>query len=216
MTERTQLDNRLDGLIDIGTIDDTASSDGSTITASIIGAAPESTEDAETDDVERSENVDLWGDAAVLMRPADPDATGACEVMFVRRGDTREVIATKDRRWQLALEKGEVVVRNMVADEEKQITLKLAQDGTLTIVAKKTVISSDDIRLTGALASDAVALASKVDQRNDKVAQALDAFAAAVPVPNDGGAAIHTAFTTVWGAPPTAPSNVGSTKVKTD
>ena len=71
------------------------------------------------------------------------------------------------------------------------------------------------LRLGGPSASDAVALAPTVDSQLDDINQALDAFAVAVPVPNDGGAAIQTAFRAVWGpgAPPRPPSNVGATKV---
>lgn len=71
------------------------------------------------------------------------------------------------------------------------------------------------IRLGDDTASDAVALAPTIDSQFDDINQALDAFAVAVPVPNDGGAFIHTAFTTVWGAgaPPKPASSVGATKV---
>ena len=71
------------------------------------------------------------------------------------------------------------------------------------------------LRLGGPTASDAVALAPGIDTQLDDINQALDAFAVAIPVPNDGGALVHSAFTAVWGAglPPKAPSSVGATKV---
>lgn len=70
--------------------------------------------------------------------------------------------------------------------------------------------------LGGPGASDFVALAPSVDSQFDAINSALDAFAAAIPVPNDGGAAIQTAFKGVWGPglPPTPSSDVGATKVK--
>lgn len=68
------------------------------------------------------------------------------------------------------------------------------------------------IRLGSSAATNKVALAPTIDSQFDKINTALDAFAAAVPVPNDGGLIIHTAFKTPWGVPKPA-SNVGSTKV---
>lgn len=71
------------------------------------------------------------------------------------------------------------------------------------------------LRLGGPGAVDAVALAPPTDSQFDDINQALDAFAVAVPVPNDGGAFIQAAFKAVWGpgAPPKPPSNVGASKV---
>src|SRR6478609_704554 len=113
MSERTELDNRLDGLLAIGNVQETAVGESSTMTATIVGAAPEDLEGADADEVERIEDVDLWGTAALQSRPADPDGDGSCEALFARAGDTREALGTIDRRWQLELEKGESVLRYM-------------------------------------------------------------------------------------------------------
>ena len=76
------------------------------------------------------------------------------------------------------------------------------------------------LRLGGAGAADAVALAPAVDSQFDDINAALDAFAAATPPlsPPDSGAAIHSAFTAVWGkgVPPKAPSSVGAQKVRAE
>jgi hypothetical protein len=71
------------------------------------------------------------------------------------------------------------------------------------------------LRLGDPGATDPVALAPSIDSQFDDINSALDAFAVAVPVPNDGGAFIQSAFKAVWGpgAPPKPPSNVGATKV---
>ncbi len=161
---------------------------------------------------ETMEGAEVYGEAALLFRPADPTTAGAPEVIVWRHGDERIVIATKDRRWQVELEKGDVCLRAFAEDAPK---LYLRADGTAEVVGGTVIVSSDDIRLGGAGPLGAMALASPVDSRNDAVAAALDAFCATAPVPNDGGAAIQTAVKAVWGlgTPPTPPSDVGATKV---
>lgn len=162
---------------------------------------------AEDDDEtgETMPEADVYGEAALLFRPADADASGAPEVIVWRHGDERVVIATKDRRWQVELEKGDVCLRAFGANKPR---LFLRADGTA-------VLEAEEVYLANGAATDKVALATPVNSRNDDVAAALDALAAAVPVPNDGGAAIQTAFKAVWGtgAPPTPASDVGAQKV---
>lgn len=202
--------------------------------------------DDESDDPNGYEdaNAEFWGLASVLYRPQD-----GAETIFWRMGDERVVIATKDRRWQSehTLEKGEAVLRycgdvggagqpdarpyvhlksngEVVANGVKIKLLatgdvEIDADATVTITGNKIVAASNDIRLTGNGASDAVALASKVNDRNDAMAQALDVFCGAVPVSMDGGAALQAAVRAVWtGAMPTgvptASSDVGSDKIK--
>lgn len=170
------------------------------------------------DDDETGETMpaaEVYGEAALLHRPADPDATGAPEVIVWRHGDERIVIATKDRRWQVELEKGDVCLR---AFGDGAPRLFLRADGTVTLEGTTVVVDSDDIRLggSGPLPS-AVALATPTDQRNDAVAAALDVFCGTTAVPNDGGLAIQTAVKLVWGGStpgvPTDASDVGASKV---
>jgi len=61
-----------------------------------------------TEDVD---DCETWGEAAVLARPADPTTDGKMEVLMLRGGDELIAIASKDRRWQISLEKGEVRIR---------------------------------------------------------------------------------------------------------
>lgn len=68
------------------------------------------------------------------------------------------------------------------------------------------------LRLGDDTATSKVALAPSIDSQFDTINIALDAFAAAAPVTGDGGAVIHTAFKTPWGAPK-ASSDVGASKV---
>lgn len=70
----------------------------------------------------------------------------------------------------------------------------------------------------GKNATDFVGRAPPINSQLDDINRALDAFATAVPTPMDGGAAIHTAFTAVWGpgAPPKPSSSVQASKVKAE
>ncbi|MBO6937533.1 MAG: phage baseplate assembly protein [Deltaproteobacteria bacterium] len=76
--------------------------------------------------------------------------------------------------------------------------------------------SDETLSLGAKNASDQVPLASAVNAEIDAIKAALDAFAGIAPVPNDGGAAIHGAFVTAWGTPPTPATDVGSSKVKVE
>lgn len=296
MTDRDPLDSRLDAMIDIGTITSTDLGDGNVLIATLTGDAPadldETTDHADDADVEQVTDVDVWGDPALLSRPAAPSTgsdAGSVEALFLRRGDTREVLGMIDRRWSIdPLEEGEAMLRfcgpiggdgqptirpilhlhadgsiDLYADVVriakddgtrlhvdrtndaitgvaatttlgKDASHKLEIDGdgdTLTAQAGSTKLALDGdadqadlvaatVNLTSATPTDAMALASKVNDRVDSIARALDALAGAIPVPNDGGTALQLPFKVLWGGSmpgvPTAPSNVGSTKIKGD
>ena len=138
---------------------------------------------------------ELWAHAPLLYRPCDPDATGHCEALFMRNGDERIVFATKDRRWQIEVAKGEVIVRAMGPGSPAYIHLKPNGDA---------IVKAGAINLGGS-ATEFVALANKVDAL-------IDAFCDAVPVANDGGAALQTAVKSVW----TPMVSVAATKTKAE
>ena len=79
--------------------------------------------------------VETWGDAPLLYQPLPGG-----EALTVELGDERVVIATKERRWQIAIEAGEVVVRALGQDAAY---VRLSPDGTCTIEAKAVNLGSE-------------------------------------------------------------------------
>lgn len=155
---------------------------------------------------ERRDSRPLYGHAGVLVRPAAPTDAGSFEVIFARVGDDMIPLASRDVRWQVDLEEGEVVVRSM-SDTPARIYLK--PDGSV-------VVEAASIKLGSADANRPPSMADASNELFDKIAAALDAFCTASPTLNDGGAALQTATKAVWGADPKPPADTGSTVVKID
>ena len=134
---------------------------------------------------------ELWGNAAVLMRPADPDADGrAAEVMFFRMGDELVGFASRDTRWQVTLDKGEVCIRALGASAAQ---IRLKPDGT--------------VLLGSGAASDPVALTTQVDANFSTLLTLLQTWTVST---GDGGLALKTAALAL-----TTPT-VAATKVKAE
>lgn len=211
------------------------------------GDDDETTDDSERSglDVEEIDNATMWGIGSILARPASPTSDGRAEAIALTMGDTREVIGWRDLRWQLEhdLAKGDAVLRWLgetggggQPTERPRIHLKA--DGSVEITADVVRIATKDagthatldggaqsvslvaphVNLAAATPSDAMALASKCNDRLDDIDLALDALCGAVPVPTDGGAAIQALVRGAWrgslAGVPTSPSDVGSTKIK--
>jgi hypothetical protein len=73
---------------------------------------------------------EFFGHAAVQYRPPAPSTEGECEVVFARLGDEKVVIASRDKRWQVELADGEVVLRAFGASAAY---VHLKPDGSLSI-----------------------------------------------------------------------------------
>jgi hypothetical protein len=112
------------------------------------------------EDRAETESADVWGCSAMQYRPADPDGDGAAEVLYIRRDGELLPIATRDFRFQVDLEKGEVVVTNN--DKTKPARIWLKADGTLTIEA-------DEVRIGDAAASSTIALGDAVKNHFDSI-----------------------------------------------
>lgn len=180
---RTNVDAEVEGLIGHGNL--TASTSGSasaSVQTTIVGDGPpdlDLTRDhADDPEVEQLTSCDVFGEAGLLWRPADPTAGGACEALFVRSGDTRDVIATKDRRWQVSLEKGEVMLRwmgDLTDTVSTRPVVYLKNDGSVRVEGMKVVIDASDVRLGGDAASAYVALANLVKDRLDTIQSLFNA-----------------------------------------
>lgn len=113
----------------------------------------------------------------------------------------------------------EVLVEFVEGDRTMPIVTHFAGRDGAGWAPRETVIAVADpgelggkIRLGSSGAHEPVALAPRVSERIDKIQAALDAFCAAVPGTQDGGAALQAALSAVWGpgVPPTEPSDVRS------
>lgn len=198
---RSEMLSRIDTLIDFGHVITTALSVRKNVLMCVEGAPGE-----------RADGQPLFSHAAVLVRPAPPTDDGSFEVVYARVGEEMVVLANRDTRWQVDLEEGEVVVRSL---GETAARIYLKPDG-------KVIVEASEIQLGSADASEAVAIASKVNERLDAIARALDALAGATAVAEDGGAALQAALKSQWsGVLPgpgaaTAPADTGATKVKAE
>jgi len=167
----------VESLIDFAYVVGTSiASRAQSVIARVRGDGP--MEGEQSDDGYEEMDAELWGDAPMLYRPADPTNAGSCEGMFVRRGDTRDVIATKDRRWQVSLEKGEVYLRwmgDLTDAVNTRPIVHLKNDGTVLVSGVKIVLDASDVRLGGDTASAYVALANLVKDRLDTIQSLFNA-----------------------------------------
>jgi hypothetical protein len=142
------------------------------------------------EDRAETESADVWGCSAMQYRPADPDGDGAAEVLYIRRDGELLPIATRDFRFQVDLEKGEVVVTNN--DKTKPARIWLRADGTLTIEA-------DEVRIGDAAASSTIALGDAVKNHFDSIRTTFNNHthvAGTLVAPSGGGAVTGLSGTT--------------------
>lgn len=142
MSVRAWASQAIDGLLDFGRVlAGTSQGANKTTLVKIEGLVAGA--EAETID-----GAELWGNAAVQYRPPAPDATGATEILFVRRGDEVIGIATIDRRWQVDLVDGEVVIRALSGTTSR---IRLKPDGSV-------IIEAGVVKLGSSAASEGIAL----------------------------------------------------------
>lgn len=144
------------------------------------------------------EDQELWGSAALLMRPADPDADGrGAEVLFLRLGDELVAIASRDTRNQVSLSKGEVVLRALAG------------------AAKIGLKTNGELHLNGE--DEPIALGDSTDTRISAIESKLNSLIAIF------NAHVHAGVTTGGGSSAVSPtpettltpgSSVGSSSVK--
>jgi hypothetical protein len=187
------IDERVGAVLDFARVRSSAlSSSLKSLLLSLDGAG---TEDGSGTVGETPDEAVSTEHAAILYRPAAPDADGACEAIYLRTGDDVVVLATRDTRWQLSLEEGEVAVRAFGASAA---LVKLRTDGI--------------VELGGVDLVELAAVASKVEQELDLLWDALSSHvhpAGTLLAPN-GAVTGATAVTTTSGSA----GSTGSEKVK--
>lgn len=143
---RSFVGEAVDALLDFGEIVSTTVDAVRSVLATIRGGEVSGgTEDAEDpgedgdDGDEETPGCELWGSPAVLFRPQAPDANGAMEVLFVRRGEELVGVAYRDLRNQGAadLQPGEVLVRGFGASAP---TVLLKPNGNVEIKGAQVLI----------------------------------------------------------------------------
>ena len=107
----------------------------------------------------------LWGHAAIVYRP--PADT---EVIYVRMGEEMVPIASRDVRFSIDVDEGEVVIRNLRSGSPARIRLR--EDGQ--IVLEGGVVRIVDAGDAYSVATKALALAESVDNRLSTVATKFD------------------------------------------
>ena len=151
------------GLIAFGIVTATKiASAASSVLLKVRGDAPD--EVSAGDAVEEEDDAELWAHATLLYRPADSDATGTCETLGVRHGDEIVVCATKDRRWQVSLDKGDCVVRAL-GPSASSVRLTAAGEAVIDAAVVKIggVAAGQHIGLGDAIAGHLSALQTYLD-----------------------------------------------------
>ncbi|MEQ8721045.1 MAG: hypothetical protein RID81_07195 [Sandaracinaceae bacterium] len=156
----------VDALLDFGSV---LSSKLGSSTRSLVGKLRgDETGEDEHEDVE---DCEIWGHAAILWRPAAPSSDGECEAVVWRRGDELVAVATKERRWQVDLEAGEVVIRAFGAGAA---SLRLKPDGSA-------ILEATDIRLGSEAVTNFLARADHVDANLDTILNAFNMHTHSTP-----------------------------------
>ena len=180
------VENAVDTLIDFGTIVKTVLGSNKSVEAEVKGAG-----DSET----TGEDTELWGLASVLERPL-ADA----EVLFMRNGDELIGIATKDRRWQIDLSEGDVVIR---AFGNGTPYIHLKADGDCVLLA-------DNVKIESSLgaASEGIGLGDAIKTWMDNMKTVFDTHTHIYVAPPSG---TNTATATALPVAPT-PGQMASSK----
>lgn len=105
----------------------------------------------------------LWGHAAIVFRP--PADT---EVIFARIGDEMVPVASREVRWAIDVEEGEVVIRNLVSDTASQARIRLKANG-------ECIIDSSKVYIGDGAATEKLALGTAIKGHLDAIKTFLDA-----------------------------------------
>jgi hypothetical protein len=179
-------------VIRFGVVKATSAGASKSVECSIEGAEGEAT----------APDHEMWGHAPLLYKPQ----VGA-ECAYFQLGDEKCTFVTKDRRWQLDVADGEVVLRAMGAGSPAYLQLKPSGEARLF---------SSAIYL-GGTATQFVALANLVTTNLNAIKTHLDALKAALDLHTHTGVTpgILTSGPPAVPSPtPTAPTSVASSQTR--
>lgn len=174
------LDEALDALFDFATAVGSAASDVGEYLLNLRGAGTDDDPDETADD------VIPYGHASILYRPAPEDADGGCEHLFIRRGDELVPVASRDIRWQIDLEEGEVVVRSFGSGAAY---IRLRPDGS--------IVMEGDVNIGAAGATEAVVLGTTLKGHLDDLKLHIDGHTHGFAWTAAAGSAVTTAPSSV-------------------
>lgn len=224
MGMRDMIEEWVSSLLAVGIVKASSIAGGTEPIFRIIG-------DMDPDGNEEMDQIEQFTTAPLCYRPkpAAFDAEGmpieGMEVVFIRWDDERLIIGTKDRRWEVAPDEGEVIVLALGKDGARQalhrlkpdgnqvlegidctldfdgdITIGNASTGAQLVKGGSVTVESSDVKLGSSSASDAVALASKVEAELTSIKTTLDSISGAT-------------FGTPYDWPGVPPRSVGAGKV---
>lgn len=203
MSVRNEMQEYLDGYLDFAGVKTTSIADANSSVVMTVEGDVGPVEEAEELDAESFEH------AAILHRPVAPTADGECETAVWRRGDELVVLASKDRRWQVSIDEGEVVVRAYGQDAPM---LRLDPSGVAYVLAPEVRIEET---------KDGTVESIPLGDVLQRIVDALWAAFQWTPAATDGGAALKVAWTTALttSVPPFNPAvspTVASSKHKVE
>lgn len=176
--------------------------------------------DEDPDGDEELDECEIFGHAPLMYRPSDSSSAGQMEVMFLRDGDERVVISTKDRRWQIEPAKGEVILSALGKDGTAQARISLKADGsiaitsdTVTVTSDTATIVADTIKLGSSGATKHVAFREDLEAALSTVRSIFNTHTHSAGLLLDGSALACTGSTATPSATLTDPGDLGSDKV---
>jgi hypothetical protein len=144
-----------------------AAFDFARVTASSIGsrsnsvlATIQANTNPESSESEQIPAQALWGHAAILYRPAAATSEGSLEVFIQRRGEDFVPVASRDLRWQIAIDEGDVVLRNFSASAP--VRVRLNANGTM-------ILEANEVRIGDAGATHTVGLGDVIKAHFDSI-----------------------------------------------
>ncbi len=188
MISRGTIMAMLDGLLAFGTV--RASKQSTTTKQVLVSVRGNSDGSAHEERPYQS----LWGHAAVLYRPG-PDT----ELVFARLGDEMVPLASRELRWAIDVEEGEVVLRNLVESASSRARVHLKANGEVVIDSPKVYIGDGSATEKIALGTAIKSFLTTLHTELESLRSLYNAHVHPAGTPNTGAptTTMPTAFTSV-------------------